>query len=216
MQKMMLKKPDLVIWDWDGTIVNSIPLIYAAHNYVRTQLGYNAWSFSEFQEVAHKSSREAYPALYGNRCDDAFLLLSEYLETHHLDVNLCSDAKEALQTLALLNIPMIVVSNKTHKFLLREVKHFGFDEYFSSILGAGEAQHDKPDKRASEYALKLADIDVNAINFAWLIGDSQTDVDCAKNLPFETVSYIVGTQETVGENIRFDTLGSFLKIAREY
>ncbi|MBL4589502.1 MAG: HAD family hydrolase [Alphaproteobacteria bacterium] len=216
MQKMTPKKPDLVIWDWDGTIVNSIPLIFAAHNHVRTQLGYDAWSFLEFQKVAHKSSRDAYPALYGNRCDDAFLLLSEYLEAHHLDVELCSDAKEALQALALLNVPMIIVSNKTHKFLLKEVKYFGLGVYFSSVLGASEAEHDKPDQRAVEHALKMAGIDVSSINSAWLIGDSQTDVDCAKNLPFETVSYIVGAQETVGESARFDTLSAFLKFSQEY
>ena len=46
-----LKRPDLIIWDWDGTLVDSLPLIFMAHNHVREMMSLPLWTREEFQKL---------------------------------------------------------------------------------------------------------------------------------------------------------------------
>ncbi len=79
-------------------------------------------------------------------------------------------------------------------------------KYFKSIVGAGEAASDKPSSKPVDMAIERASILPNEINRVWFIGDSQTDIDCAKNLSSKTHSIIIGDQKTVKEDVRFKSL----------
>ncbi len=208
----MFKKPDLLIWDWDGTLVDSLSLIYEAHNHVRTSFGEKKWSFGGFQKVAHYSTQDIYPSLYGEKAEEATSLLYRFFEEKHLEhTKVIEGAKECLDIFMTLSVPMILVSNKKHEYLLKEVKHFVFSPYFLSVVGAGYAAKDKPDKAPVMKALLEANIPPDSLKTAYYIGDSQTDIDSSKNLPFKTLTYIIGQNKTVGEDIRFPTLADFIK-----
>ena len=44
---MTLKKPDAILFDWDGTLVESLKAIHAAHNVVLTNFGHRALSYED-------------------------------------------------------------------------------------------------------------------------------------------------------------------------
>ena len=46
-----------VFFDWDGTLVDSIPLLFAAHNHVRVAMGLETWSQQEYFQLDRKSTR---------------------------------------------------------------------------------------------------------------------------------------------------------------
>ena len=207
-----LKRPDLIIWDWDGTLVDSLPLIFMAHNHVREMMSLPLWTREEFQIIAHNSTRDAYRAEYGARADEAIVTLYEYIQEHHLNqFRFIVGAKDVVKACKALNVPMIIVSNKRHHFLLKEVSFSGLEKNFISIVGAGEAAHDKPHADHVRLALNQADIDINSISTAWFIGDSQADIDCAKAAPIMCQSILIGSANAQGYDVRYRDLDMFMR-----
>ncbi len=204
------KKSDLILWDWDGTIVDSFPVIYAAHNHVREVFNLKLWTLSEFEEIAHASTADSYPSLYGDQAEEAIQILYKYYIEHHLEqTEFIEGAQEVLEMVQTYDIPMLLVSNKRDDLLHKEVSHFGCENYFQSIVGAGKAQKDKPNSAPVLLAVKVAQMNLKKIKQAFFIGDSQTDIDCAQKLPFETISCLIGDRQTNGENLRFKNMSTF-------
>lgn len=205
-----LQKPDVIIWDWDGTVVDTLPNVLDAHNHVRKTLQLPLWNWDEFLVHAHGSTGDVYPRLYGDRAQECIDLLYGYFDT--LDpaaITYMDKGQDTVKRLYETNIPNILVSNKRHHILLSELEHSPINDCFLSVVGAGKAQEDKPTATPVLHALDLVDVSPSNINHAWFIGDSQTDVDCALNLPFDTCSIVVGENETQNHNIQFSSLSLF-------
>ena len=210
---MLAQIPDLIIWDWDGTLVDSLPVIYDAHNTVRKQMGYEGWSLPTFlRDIIVHSTDQIYPKLYGDRFDEAKRKLDQYFDDRFdpKDTVFLPGSRETVTFLSGLNIPMMVVSNKRHFVLVQEVAVSPFSDCFISCVGAEKAQRDKPYPDPVFLALEEADIDPDSVKNSWFIGDTQTDIDCAKGLSFPVRSVIIGEGNAQGCDIRFDDLPSFL------
>lgn len=180
-KKRTIEKPRFILFDWDGTLVDSLPGIFAAHNYVRKILGHREWSWDEYKLHMRSSSRELYPKLYGDRADEAIDILYEYYGTHHLaGLEVLPYAAELLALVEKMKLPMGVVSNKKHEMLLREAAHLGWDRYFAgAMIGAGAASRDKPAADPVTMALKIMNI-VPQKGQVWYVGDTITDMQTAQ------------------------------------
>lgn len=180
--KAPIERPRAVLLDWDGTLVDSLQSIYAAHNHTRVAMGHQAWSWDEYKnDIMQKSSRELYPKLYGDRAQEAMDILYAYYGANHLAGLLeLPFAGNLLAAINLRGIPMGVVSNKKHEMLLRESTHLGWDRFFNgALIGAGAAEKDKP---APEPVSKvLAAMTVAATGGPiWYVGDTVTDMQTAQ------------------------------------
>jgi phosphoglycolate phosphatase len=192
------------IFDWDGTLVYTLPLLHAAHNHVRAELGFPLWSWEEYKAHMHNSARELYPRLYGDRAEHAFTTLYSYVEANHLEkLEALQGAEALLKALQARNIPCLLVSNKSHPYLEREVEAMGWGTYFVSVCGAGIADRDKPDPAPVFWALQKAGFDNDILTDAIYIGDTGTDAKCAEALkiPF----YVIGEALKEGEVATFET-----------
>lgn len=177
---MTLKKPDAILFDWDGTLVESLNAIHAAHNVVLTNFGHRALSYEEARRDLRQSAREKYLTLFGaEKGIDAFNLYYETILKNHLDdLEILPHAENFLQTVKAQKIPMAVVSNKRHMILKKEITHLGWDHYFVSIVGAGEAAKDKPAADPILLALLHLNLSPDA-NELWYVGDTDTDMKAA-------------------------------------
>lgn len=81
----MINKYKAVIFDWDGTIVDTCGLILDAHNHVRKYYDEPLWTMEDFMGRASQSAREYYPTVYGDKADEAQEILYEYIEKKHLE-----------------------------------------------------------------------------------------------------------------------------------
>ncbi len=168
-----------VFFDWDGTLVDSLPFLFKAHNTVRERLGYPLWSRDEYAGAVVYSTRELYPRIYGERSDEAREMLYSYITENHIDnIEVIAGAKDALDAMRARNVPMGVVSNKRHDVLRREVEHLGWQDYFGVYHGAGAASQDKPSgipllHAISEHPLAMSIDDV------LYVGDTESDLSCA-------------------------------------
>ena len=82
-----------------------------------------------------------------------------------------------LEIITQKGIPMGVVSNKSSRFLHKEVHHLGWHHYFGVLVGAGDASRDKP--AADPVLLALSGLNIPVGQNVWMIGDAPVDWDSA-------------------------------------
>jgi len=172
--------PEGIIFDWDGTLVDTIPGLRIAHNHVRTRMGYPDWTEAEFYQNLKHSSLELYPRIYGPQSAEALEILYSFIEENHLQyLSVLPGAIELLEFLKAQAIPHAIVSNKKHKYLLREIEHLGWPERFFCSLGAGSALKDKP---AADPVLMVLERALSPLHPSqtWFVGDTETDLLAAQ------------------------------------
>jgi len=171
--------PEAVFFDWDGTLVDTLPFLHKAHNHVRAALGFDPWSADEFKGYVRYSSHELYGPLYGAKAGEALEILRTHMEENHLaNLEILADSRTLLEFLKNRNIPSGLVSNKRHEFLLREVSHLGWNHLFGVAIGAGFAEKDKPS--AAPLILGLERCGLKPGPAIWYVGDSETDLRTAQ------------------------------------
>lgn len=181
--------PHAVFFDWDGTLVNTIPLLRRAHNHVRTSFGHEEWSESEFRENLRHSSRDLYPKIYGDDVDQAFEILYAYVEEHHLEeIEFLPFALELVELLHSWDIPMGVISNKKHAYLVREIDAMGLSEMLPIAFGSGSFEVDKPSGKPILAALEKAGVEHHPED-VWYVGDSDTDMLAAADAKLNAVLF---------------------------
>ncbi len=177
----MINQYKAVIFDWDGTIVDTCGLILDAHNHVRTYFDKALWTMDDFLGSASESAREYYPKIYGDQSDRAQEVLYEYVEANHLNyLETMKESKELLDFIQQSGLPMAVVSNKRHKTLLKEIEHVKYQDYFDYVIGAGVAKRDKPSPDPLLEAIKSLNRDLKPEDILY-VGDTETDLLTAQN-----------------------------------
>ena len=192
--------PEAIFFDWDGTLVHTIPLLRKAHNHVRTSLGFPEWTESEFWENLKHSSRDIYPVLYKENTDRAFEILYAYINEHHLTgIQVKEGARDLLTHIQGLNIPMGVISNKKHEYLTKEIEHLQWNDFFGCTIGSGVLEKDKPDPEPLHHAFELCGVKKNDNNqqntTIWYVGDTATDMMASTNAGCVSVLIATGNQQ---------------------
>lgn len=175
------EKPDAVFFDWDGTLVDTLPGLLLAHNYVREQFALPLWTRDEFYQQMKFSSRELYPMIYGDKAPAAFDHLKTFMDENHLKhLHVLEHSGELLKQLHEAGIPVGIVSNKRHEFLIREVTHLDWGRYVRSIIGAGKSEKDKPSGIPIRNAMAEAKVSPDSQK-VWYVGDSDIDMVAARD-----------------------------------
>lgn len=169
-----------VFFDWDGTLVDSLPLLFAAHNHVRGELGYPLWTRDEYAKAIVYSTRELYPKLYGDRAQEAQDKLYGYIKENHIrEMKILEGAPEVVEYLSCHNVPIGIVSNKRHDVLQAEVEHLGWQAHFGVYQGAGVAKLDKPSGEPLLHALRQHTSGLGIGDIIY-VGDTESDLSCAR------------------------------------
>jgi len=175
-----LRWPRAMLFDWDNTLVDSWATIHEALNFLMRAMDRPEWSLADTRERVRLSLREAFPAQFGERWEEARDIYLNRFRAIHLDRLTPLPGREAmLQGLAGQGIYLAVVSNKTGELLRREVAQLGWSDYFGSIVGAGDAPADKPAPAPVHLALLPSGVPPG--EEVWFVGDTAIDVQCAQN-----------------------------------
>jgi phosphoglycolate phosphatase len=175
----MLQKPQAIFFDWDGTLVDSLPALTSYYNHVLSEFGMPLMTEEEARKKIRLSAREIFPIIFGDKAERAFECYYSIVEKTHLQrLKPFPDSEKILRHLAGLNLPMGVVSNKRHGFLLDEIKHLGWDSWLTSNIGAGVAAKDKPAPDALTMAVQQSGIEQATMSI-WYVGDTEVDMQAA-------------------------------------
>jgi phosphoglycolate phosphatase len=178
---MNLPLPRAVLFDWDNTLVDSWALIHHAMTATFEALGQRPWSLEECRRNVRKSARDAFPELFGARAAEATEVFYRTYEADHLkQLRALPGAAEMLKDLAAQDELLLgVVSNKRGHLLRLEAAALGWDRYFGTVVGATDAEKDKPAREVVDFA--LAGSGIAAGPEVWFVGDTDIDVLCAHN-----------------------------------
>ena len=175
-----IEKPAVILFDWDNTLIDSWQIIHAALNETFMAMGKKPWGLEETKQRVQKSLRDSFPTLFGEKWHDAASVFYGSFEKLHIqNLKPMPYAPEMLARAGQLVDVLGVISNKTGKYLRKEVKHLDWDRHFIDVIGAGDADFDKPNAAPVKLFMQKNSIAFDSV--IWYVGDSDIDIETAKN-----------------------------------
>lgn len=184
---------ELVIFDLDGTLVDSSPDIRNAINHAIQPFGALPVSLQEAQALVGEGATRLMEKIVEIRAlpvpaSEILPGFLAYYEEHLLDETLVYPGViEALEALG--NIRKAVVTNKHRYLSFRTLEEFGLARYFDLVVGSDTTPEKKPSPVPIRYALDAFGIQPE---HAVIVGDSTYDVEAGKNAGIATVAVTYG------------------------
>lgn len=188
---------DTYIFDLDGTLLNTINDLAASCNYALRSCGMPERTVDEVRRFVGNGVRllmvRAIPGGDSNpRFDEAYAIFRQHYLHHSLDTTKPYDGIEEL--IAELNAAgkhVAVVSNKFYAATQALVRHF-FGDTIKVAIGEREDIRKKPAPDTVLEALRQLDMPAAT---AVYIGDSDVDIDTARNCGMPCISVLWGFRD---------------------
>ncbi len=210
-----LPYPDAILFDWDNTLVDSWPTIQEALNHCLEAMGHAPWDRAQVMANSRLSMRDAFPKLFGEDWEKAAKIFQEYHSAIHIErLKALPEAEAMLKQLRQAGLFVAAVSNKRGPALRREIEALGWNPYFDAIIGAGDAEKDKPHPHPARLALTQYSAKPDPV--VWFVGDTVVDLECGAAIGATCVYY--GDQGKNGEleGIPFDCHMESLRALTSY
>ncbi|MBE5783636.1 MAG: HAD family hydrolase [Clostridiales bacterium] len=182
-----------IIFDLDGTLINSLPDISAAMN-----RALKSYQLPVYDEEAYKYmigdgvvnlARRAVGDHQERMEHVLYAYRADYAQNSRVNTHPYPGISEMLEALANTNLLLCVFSNKDMMDTISVVKHYFPHIPFAAIRGKTEDMPIKPDPLG---ALKIAS-DLGVLpNECWYVGDTNTDMKCGNNAGMESVGVLWG------------------------
>ncbi|MDR3327058.1 MAG: HAD family hydrolase [Prevotellaceae bacterium] len=186
----------LIIFDLDGTLINSVSDLAASTNYALEKLGLPTHDTDSYRFfVGNGVNKLLERALPENLKNDDFIqkikaIMLPYYSEHCTDKTApYQGIVDLLKQIVEKGIKVAVASNKHHPATLEMVKYFFPDINFVAVMGQREGYPTKPDPIIVEDILKIANIDKKDTLY---VGDTAVDIQTAKNAEVEIVAVTWG------------------------
>jgi len=172
------RRPTCIAWDWDNTLVDGWAAIQHGLNVTFRQFGMPDWDRSTVLARVRGSLRDTFPAMFGAEWERARDIFYAAVRAQHLEVLSPMPGAEAAIAAAATIGPQAVISNKQGPLLRAEAAHLGWAGRFARLVGAGDAEADKP--HPAPFRLALAACGVPAGSRVWYVGDTAMDMQAAR------------------------------------
>lgn len=193
-----------VVFDLDGTLVDTAPDLMAATNHVLSLIGRRSISMEEVRSfVGHgaKALIARGAAATGEPLDDK-ALAHYYTEfVRHYEKNICNGSTVFPGVVAVLDklrgrdVKLGVCTNKLEGLSNRLLEAIGLRSYFGAVIGPDTIQIAKPDPAPYRETLRQL-----GATRSVMIGDSETDILTARNAGVPVYAVTFGyTQKPVQE-----------------
>lgn len=174
-----MEEKKLIIFDMDGTLIDSGLAISNAINYVRNHYGLEAQEKNKMLQAMNDPNINSAQYFYNvpEFNEKHSQLFKEYYDEHCVkEMALYEGIYYLLQKLKTSNIKMSVATNASSYYAKKMLQHVKIKQFFSLIVGADMVNKAKPSSDMIIYTLeKLGTHRKNTI----LIGDSQKDIMAA-------------------------------------
>lgn len=190
--------PKLVMFDLDGTLIDSVPDLAAAVDRMLVELGRPPAGLEKVRDWVGNGARALVRRALAGGLDHTLVgeakpeealarFLDIYADCHHLTA-LYPGVHELLEALSTAAVELAVVTNKPERFVAPLLEQVGLGGYFRWIIGGDTLPQQKPDPAALLQVMRLAGVEAAQSLF---IGDSRNDVLAARaaGVPCIAVSY---------------------------
>ncbi|MCU1717508.1 phosphoglycolate phosphatase [Pseudomonas sp. 5P_3.1_Bac2] len=179
--------PQLVMFDLDGTLIDSVPDITTAVDKTLADLGRAPAGVENVRQwIGNGSPVLVRRALAGSlehaqvdsaQAEQALQLFLDHYAEDHSQTQVYSGVLETLNWLREKNIELAIVTNKPERFVAPLLDQLGLGGYFRWIMGGDTLPQQKPHPAALLHVMQLARV---APEQALFVGDSRNDVLAAK------------------------------------
>ena len=176
----------LIMFDMDGTLIDSGFAITNTINYVRVNLGFEELEKSYILEKVNDPNINSSEFFYGTKefTAEQTRLFEEYYNKHCLSDLVVYDGISKLIDDLKNDFTLAVATNANSQYAHKMLSHVGLRTHFKTILGYDSVKNPKPHP---EMVNKILDIH-NVSNFnAQLIGDSHKDIMAATKAGVDSV-----------------------------
>ena len=186
-----------VLFDLDGTLIDTAPDLMNAHNHVMQKFGYETKSTDEIRNLVGKGAASMIGRSLWNQArkelkkiDDEKIkskMVDEFIDYYGKNIavesKLLPGVLEFLKWCKKNNISMAVCTNKTEHLAVDLLKKINVYDYFEYVAGYNTFDYCKPDPR---HLTNVIEIIQGELKKSIMIGDSETDSESAKaaGLPF--------------------------------
>ena len=200
----------LLIFDFDGTLIDSVPDLADATNAMLATLGKAPYPLETIRNWVGNGSRMLVEralvgkieVLDGELTEEAVdnaeqVFFDAYKNTSGSKTVAYPDVDSGLKKLQAVGFKLALVTNKPIRFVPKILQFFGWQDLFSEVLGGDSLPTKKPDP---EPLLHVC----NALNInpaqAVMIGDSRNDILAGQNANMDTLGLSYGYN--YGQDIR--------------
>lgn len=166
-----------VLFDLDGTLIDSIGLILASFRYATRQVLGEAISDDILLKDIGTPLWRQMADISPDNADELVRVYREHNNAHHdAMVREYPGTRETLRTLKVAGYPVGVVTSKLNAGAQRGLGLFGLDEYVDFIVGADDVETHKPDPFPLFHAAGILGIPLAECAY---VGDSPHDMAAA-------------------------------------
>ena len=186
-----MKQKFTILFDLDGTLVDTAPDLMLAHNHVMKKFGYPTKSTQDIRNLVGKGAgaligrsiwgqaKKEFSKVLDDKIKDE--MVKEFVNFYGKNIvnesTLINGVKEFLKWCKEQNISMAVCTNKQEHLSNDLLKKIGIYDFFEYVAGSDTFDYCKPDPRHLTNVVEILDGDLNK---TIMIGDSETDANAAK------------------------------------
>ena len=213
-----------ILFDLDGTLVDTAPDLMGAHNHVMKKFGYPQKSLEDIKHIAGRGAWIMMQRTFRDEIKDEKLkkeMVKEFI--NYYAKNIDKGSKPIKGVIKFLDwakskqILMGVCTNKQERLAVDLLKKINLSQYFQYIAGCDTFDFNKPDPR---HLTNVIDIIGGDINKSIMIGDSEVDSQSAYNakIPFILVEegYTEKNINEIPHKILIKDFSNFEKIIEKY
>jgi phosphoglycolate phosphatase len=176
----------LIIFDMDGTLIDSGNVITNTINFVRTNLGLDTIAKTEMLQAMNDPHINSSEYFYGTPhfTEEQTALFKEYYDEHCIsDIILYDGVKELLEELK-NDYQLSVATNANSEYAHKMLDFLGIKEHFSFIAGADMVENPKP--KGDMLSLVCTTVGLEK-ECCILVGDSKKDLYAAQDFGIECI-----------------------------
>ena len=186
-----MKQKFTILFDLDGTLVDTAPDLMLAHNHVMRKFGYPTKSTEDIRNLVGKGAgaligrsiwgqaKKEFSKVLDEKIKDE--MVKEFVNFYGKNIvnesTLINGVKEFLKWCKEENISMAVCTNKQEYLSNDLLKKIGIYDFFEYVAGSDTFDYCKPDPRHLTNVVEILDGDIKK---TIMIGDSETDANAAK------------------------------------
>ena len=185
-----LPPPGPVLFDLDGTLIDSIGLILKSAQFAFNKCGIGCPSDEEWLVGVGRPLPVMFSHFAPGREQDLIAAYREYqMEHHDRLVTVYPGVPEMLAELEARGHRMGIVTSKVSTLAMRGLAHTGIGKYFATVIGMDACKRHKPDPEPVRIALDRLS---SGPQGAWFVGDSIHDMESGNAAGVETVGALWG------------------------
>ena len=181
-----------ILFDLDGTLVDTAPDLMTAHNHVMKKFGYSTRSVNEIRNLVGKgaavligrsiwgTAKKEFSRITDEKIKNEMVkeFISFYGKNIVKDSKLVKGVLEFLKWAKSKNISMGVCTNKQEHLAIDLLKKIEIYDYFEYVAGGNTFEYCKPDPRHLTSIIEIMNGDIKK---SLMVGDSENDADAAKS-----------------------------------